>query len=259
MAGLAQDRHISPKGFPSYPIGSASFLVPERVDQDELLDQGEGSLEDVRINLDEIWRINQAFAGLRSLTRALNPTVLRQSQPIRIVDLGTGSGKLALHLRRWGQKHRVKVQVYPLDLSPRHLSIVQDNVRSTPDIHLVQADGLSLPFAPGSMDYFISSLFMHHFPPDVLVNLLRETYRLARRGIIMNDIVRGYLPLAAFLLTQPIFARHYVTRHDGIVSIKRAYTAAELVEMARAAGIPNPRVITHFPWRMTLVAEKPDV
>jgi ubiquinone/menaquinone biosynthesis C-methylase UbiE len=256
VARLAQERRISPNMLSSPTIGAASFLVPPRIDQAELLDQGEGSLEDVRANLDEMWRINQAFAGIRSLTQYLKPQL---NQPMRIVDLGTGSGRLALHLLNWAKRHNLEMHVYPLDLSPRNLSIAQDNIQSNPSVHPIQADGLALPFAPNSVDYYISSLFMHHFSPDALIDLLRETYRLARCGIIMSDIVRGYLPLAAFRLVQPIFARHYLTRHDGILSIKRAYTPRELLEMARAAGIENARVTTHFPWRMTLIAVKSDV
>jgi len=260
VAGLAQENRVRHDVFsPTFPIGTSSFLVPARHDQTELLDQGEGSLEDVRANLEEMWRLNQAFAGVRSLTRYLRPQRHLHNQPVRIVDLGTGSGKLALHLMHWAKRHDLTLHVYPLDLSPRNLSVAQDNIKSHPAIHLVQADGVALPFAPHSVDYYISSLFMHHFSPEALINLLRETYRLAHRGIVMSDIVRGYLPLAAFRVVQPIFARHFLTRHDGILSIKRAYTPPELAEMARAAGIEHARVYSHFPWRMTLVADKPDV
>lgn len=257
---MAQESFVSSNGFCFIPpIGTASFLVPSRSDQIELLDQGEGTREDVRTNLDEMWRINQAFAGLRSVTQCLNSQRHRTNQPMRIVDLGTGSGRLALHLMNWAKRRSLELYVYPLDLSSRNLSVAQDNIKANPLIYPLQADGTALPFAPNSIDYYISSLFMHHFPPDSLISLLRETYRLARGGIIMSDIVRGYLPLAAFRLVQPIFARHFLTRHDGILSIKRAYTPRELLEMARAAGLDNARVISHFPWRMTLVADKPDV
>ena len=75
----------------------------------------------------------------------------------------------------------------------------------------------------------------------------------------MSDLVRSYLPLVAFRLIQPVFAQHYLTRHDGALSIRRAYTPHELRSLAQAAGLETARVYQHFPWRMTLVAEKPRV
>jgi hypothetical protein len=72
----------------------------------------------------------------------------------------------------------------------------------------------------------------------------------------MSDIVRGRLPQIAFKIGQPVFARSYLTQHDGMVSIQRAYTPDELLQLAQAAEISNARVYQHFPWRMTLVGEK---
>jgi ubiquinone/menaquinone biosynthesis C-methylase UbiE len=243
----------------SLSTGPASFLVPERVDEPELLDQGAGNQADVRTNLEEMWRINVLFGGLRSLTYHLNPLLRKTTRPLRIVDVGTGSGRLPLYLMRLAQRHKLQVHIYPLDLSARNLAVAQENINSNPAIHLVKADALALPFAENAIDYYLSSLVLHHFPPDELIQFLSESYRLAKRGIIMNDIVRGYLPLSAFRHIQPFFARHFLTRHDGILSIRRAYTVAELRELAQAAGIENARAYSHLPWRMTLVAEKPNV
>ena len=86
-----------------------------------------------------------------------------------------------------------------------------------------------------------------------------KSYNRSRRGIVMSDLVRSKLPLLAFHLLQPVFARNYLTHHDGRLSIERAYTPHELRSLAQAAGLETARVYSHFPWRMTLVAEKPRV
>ena len=97
---------------------------------------------------------------------------------------------------------------------------------------------------------------MHHFAPDSLIALLRAASVCARRGLIMSDLVRGRLPLVAFRLAQPVIARHYLTRHDGALSIRRAYTPGELRDLAHAAGLAGAQVYTHWPWRMTLVVDQ---
>jgi len=244
---------------PEVEIGSAQFLVPVRRDQTELLDQGVGTLDDVRENLREMWRVNQTFGGIRALMRPLCPLLKQTPQPARVVDLGTGSGKLALELGAWAHREQIDLQIYPVDWAARHLLIAREHIGDQPHIKLIQADALALPFAIHQIDYFVSSLFLHHFDPPQLIVLLRDLYLRARRGIVMSDLTRGILPLIGFRVIQPVFARHYLTHYDGMLSIQRAYTPAELLALAHAADIENARVIRDFPWRMTLVAEKTHV
>ncbi|MBC8170717.1 MAG: methyltransferase domain-containing protein [Anaerolineae bacterium] len=238
-------------------IGAASWFMPARLDEPELLDQGIGSAADVSANLREMWQINRFFGGIQALTHYLYPRLRQRQEALCLVDLGTGSGEIPLLIARRAPRHPQSIKIYGLDLSGRNLAVAQEKVKTTPGVHLIQADVQALPFAVNEVDYYISTLFLHHFAPDQVVALLRECYQRARRGIIMSDLVRGYLPLTAFRLIQPLFARHYLTRHDGELSIKRAYSPDELVTLAQAAGIENARVYRHFPWRMTLVAEKP--
>lgn len=240
-------------------IGRASWLVPVRKAQMELLDQNAGSMEDVRCNLMEMWRINRCFGGITALTRHLYPFLRQSAQPIRVVDIGTGSGEMGALLVRWTRQHGLLLLVGALDRSKRNLSVAHENAGTLQGIFFVQADACALPFADGQVDYFISSLFLHHLSPEQVVSVLRETYQQSRCGIVMSDLVRSYLPLLAFRFIQPLFARHYLTRYDGMLSIRRAYTPSELQSLAQAAGIETARVYSHFPWRMTLVAEKPRV
>jgi ubiquinone/menaquinone biosynthesis C-methylase UbiE len=256
MTKMSQNKNFNDA---STPLSPASLLVPAREDAPELLDEGEGSLVDVRISLDEMCRINQVFGGIRALNRYLKPQLRKAKQTVCLVDIGAGSGQMALELVQWAERQRIELEIYPLDFSERHLSIAQENIQARPHIHLIEANALALPFPPSQIDYFISCLFIHHLSPNELIKLLRESYQLARRGIIMSDIVRGHLHLAAFHLIQPIFARNFLTRHDAAVSIKRAYTPDELKMFAEAAGIKNARVHNHFPWRMTIEAYKDEL
>jgi hypothetical protein len=81
-------------------------------------------------------------------------------------------------------------------------------------------------------------------------------YECARRGIIMTDLRRHRLPIWGFRIVAPLMTRNFLTRYDGLASMRRAYTPDELLGFARRAGIPKSTVHCHFPWRMTLVADK---
>lgn len=236
-------------------IGKASLLRPKRIDQAEMLDLNAGSLDDVRANLREMWRINQWLGGLGALTTHLLPMLAGKSQS-SVLDLGTGGAEIPVFLTKWAAKQGIQLQVLGVDWSARNLIAAGENIAGNTAIQLLRADALNLPLAESSIDVVISSLFLHHFAPHEVITLLRKAFQASRRGIVMSDLVRGYLPLMAFKLITPIFARNWLTKHDGVVSIYRAYTPDELLRLAQAAGLTHARVHTHFPWRMTLIAEK---
>ena len=229
--------------------------MPSRIDSPELLDLGVGTDADVKANFADLWRINRYLGGLSALTQHVYPRLLKHEGSPTLVDIGTGSGDMAAVIRRWAYQNRIDLRLWGLDLSARNLALTQSTSGEPFDTR-IQADALHLPFKVGSVDYYISSLFLHHLSPDKVKTLLDTTFRSANRGIIMSDLTRGRLPLVAFQISQPIFARNFLTRHDGMASIRRAYTPAELLHLAQAAGLSNARVFRHWGWRMTLVAEK---
>jgi hypothetical protein len=249
---IRKDRRITP---PSPPQKWTAFATP-RINEPELLDMGIGTHEDVQTNLREMARINRYLGGFRSITRYLCPRLRMQSAPASIADIGTGSADLLILLSRWARRQSLSLNLIGVDFAARHLAIARRMNRISPDIQFIQADATRLPLAPDSVDYLVSSLFLHHLEAEQVIALLRDSFQAARRGIVMSDLVRGWLPLIGFKLVQPVFARHEVTRLDGEASIRRAFMPDELYEMACAAGLPQARVYTSFPWRMTLVVDK---
>jgi hypothetical protein len=225
-----------------------------RSEAEELLDLGHGSVEDAAENLSEMQRINEFLGGTRALTQHLYPRMRRQQELITLVDLGTGGAGLPRKISRWARSMGLPLRILALDWSARNIKIAKTFANAEDPVSLVRADALLPPLA--SVDYVISSLFLHHFSPEPLEELLQHAFQVAGRAVIMSDLVRGHLPLLAFKLAKPMFARNYLTRVDGELSIRRSYTPAELLAIAQHAGLPRPQVYTHWPWRMTLVVEK---
>ncbi|MEO0596087.1 MAG: methyltransferase domain-containing protein [Chloroflexota bacterium] len=231
-------------------------FVPPRWNRPELLDLGAGSPEDVRQSLRDLRRLNRLLGGTRALTQHLYPRILAQESSVSILDIGTGDGALSETIIKWADANGQSVQCIGLELMARNLAMADDTVRQHPCISLLQADAFALPLRENSVDYVVCSLILHHFSPEQIMALLKTAYHVARRGIIMSDLTRGWLPYIGYKLITPVFGLHPITRHDGAVSIRRGYTVSEMRAMSDHVGLTHAQVHWHPMFRMTLVADK---
>jgi SAM-dependent methyltransferase len=120
-------------------------------------------------------------------------------------------------------------------------------------LSIVRGDALRLPFADGAVDYAISSTFLHHLDDDQSVAVLRELARVARRGIIVADLLRtrrAYFWISLFTLTAGP-----MVRHDARLSVAQAFNLREARELARRAGLAGAGVRRHFGHRFVIAAD----
>ncbi|HEX9867402.1 MAG TPA: methyltransferase domain-containing protein [Candidatus Tectomicrobia bacterium] len=229
---------------------------PTRIDGEEWLDHGHGTPEDIDQSLADLSCINRWLGGMRGLAPHLYPRVRAcRTAPVQVLDLGAGGCTIPAAVARWARQESMPLHIVALDLHQTHLQWARKHVLEWPEIAFVQGDVLALPFAEGCVDFVISSLFLHHFTADTLIQMLPIWACLARRSLIMMDLVRHPLPYWFMKATSPVFARSSITRHDAAVSIRRAYRPQELQGIAVAAGFKQARVYTYFPYHMILVID----
>jgi ubiquinone/menaquinone biosynthesis C-methylase UbiE len=199
--------------------------------EQELLDGAELDPAELRANLREMAMLNRLPGGMTESVRAVNGLLNGQSEPT-VLDIGAGSGDFARRLVRERQ-----VEVVVGDVRDEVLGIARRNLATTGGVRFLQADVRDLPLADGSVDVSHASLLLHHLEPAEVVRAFREMRRVARAGVVINDLRRGRI---AFLLTAvPVlaFSRSRYTRHDGVLSARRAYTLPELDALAAEAGL----------------------
>jgi len=232
--------------------------LPPQQDTEELLDLGAGTAAERAASLADLRRINRWLGGAAASGKELVGLAARLAMAeLTVLDLGTGSADLPAALQRCGRRAGVRVTAYGIDLKLEHLQVGQAELaRAGPAVALACADAFRLPFAPESVDVVHSALFVHHFRPAAVRALLHEALRVARHAVLMNDLVRHRVPLLFLRWAAPVVARSPITRHDGIASILRAYTPAELMEIGRSVGGSRCRLRRHFPYRQCLVIEK---
>jgi ubiquinone/menaquinone biosynthesis C-methylase UbiE len=215
-----------------------------RADADELLDSGELTPDEVDANLADLARLNRLPGGVSASMTAI--ARLAGPDGADVLDVGTGAGDMPLAFARRGWRTTA------IDTNPQVLRVARRATAGTDLVEVLEADARSLPFADGSFDVAHCSLLVHHLAPDEAIAVLREMRRVARHGVVVNDLRRGLLPLVATGASVVVLGRSRVTRTDGIASARRAYTMNELDELLAGAGLRSawrsiswmPRVVT---------------
>jgi SAM-dependent methyltransferase len=181
----------------------------------------------------------------------------RRQQPIRILDVATGSADVPRAILRWADRRGWDVRIIAIDRHTLTLNAGRAAAAAAPDsrLALVQADALRLPFADASFDYAITSMFLHHLDDDAAVAALAEMNRVARRGLIAADLLRSARAYAWITLFTLFTTR--MIRHDAKVSVAQAFCKPEVLALRERAGIPFARYHRHFGHRFVLAGEKP--
>ncbi|MFL6214444.1 MAG: methyltransferase domain-containing protein [Blastocatellia bacterium] len=236
------------------------MLTPPRVYIEELLDLGEGSDDDVARNLIDLRRINRFFGGQRVVTDALAALAAQgEWRELSLLDVGTGSADIPGAVADWCQGRGIVTNIAALDLSERNLRIARSRLGINKAVQLVRGDSRRLPFADRSFDVVTASLFLHHFEDADVRLLLAEFARVARRALIVNDLIRHRVPYWFARLTGPLLATSYLTRYDGPASVLRGFTVTEMATLAERAGLRQVSLRRRFPYRLSLIARIEEV
>ncbi len=233
--GFIPERHFDP---------SVSEYV-DRTDNDpHLLGQ----------DLANLRTINKYFGGLNVVLKAIAPVFAAASKQatLRILDLATGSADHAVAICELARRMGVSVSVVAVDKNPQVLAIASEQTALFTEIRIEQGDILDLPYANGSFDIVTASLIIHHLDRAGAVRLLLEMKRLSRILCIVNDLHRSWPAFVLTWLHAHVSTRNPLSRHDGPLSILRAFRRNELLALAGEAGLPECRVKRHPFCRLAL-------
>jgi hypothetical protein len=190
-------------------------------------------------NLGDLRRVNRLLGGthltLAPLRRLLGR--LPTSEHVRVLDVATGAADIPRAVCRWLAHTGRGALVVATDLSYDILRAGRDASPAPASLAFVVADATALPFRDGAFHAATSSLALHHMLREQAVAMLREQGRCASRGVVVNDLVRSWLAYLGAIAVTRLFSRNRLTRHDGPLSVRRAFTASEMRTLARRAGL----------------------
>lgn len=221
------------------------------------------SIRDERLEqaLYDLRGVGRWLGGYATLREGLRP-FLATDRVTRVLDLGAGLADGAAHLVRWGEQRGTPVEVVALEANDATVGYARaylDAELGTTErqrVRVLEGDALAPPFEPGAFDVVTASLFLHHFAGPEAVAVLRSMHRLARRGIVVSDLHRHPLAYAGIWAIGRVLPVSEMFAHDGPLSVRRGYTRDELVQLARAAGLPGVRIGWRWAFRWLLTSNQ---
>lgn len=229
-----------------------------RTDEAEWLDDPSRQGEELEHNLAEIARINRWLGGEKALTSALNQMLIgyRSTAPLHIADLGCGSGDLPRAMVRWCRSRNIPVTVTAVDINPAIIAYARRCSDGYPEIQYQVMDICSAEFAAMQFDMVCCSLFLHHFSDAMIGDILQQSLRQSRIGVLVNDLERSALAHFLFKIltfTLPVTA---VTRHDGAVSIRRGFRRSDLQRYLPQQGWGEVSIRWQWAFRWSMIIRK---
>jgi SAM-dependent methyltransferase len=221
-------------------------LVPRRRRGFEHLDDPrtepalrERSLRDVR-------RANTLLGGTWAVLRELRRHLPALGPAATLLDVGTGLADIPMKGKRMAESRGVTLTTFGVDeaetLARMSLALLDG---------AACADARRLPFADASVDVVICSQVLHHFEDAEIPHVLAELSRVARKLVLVSDLRRSWLAAAGFWLVTWPLGFHPVSRHDGVTSVLRGFTPAELARLATRSTGRTTTVRRHPGFRVT--------
>lgn len=218
---------------------------------EEHLDRASLGLADRERSLAELDRVNAVLLSTGPLARTLLPRLAAPAPGGAsrfVLDLATGSGAVAAALARRAARRGAPLRVVGLDRSLAHLTFGRR--RKQPQLRVV-GDAQALPFRDGAVAWSFSTLFFHHFDAEENRRVLGEMRRVAREGAAVVDLRRSRLLLWLLHLALPFLGSSWVTRQDGYLSARKAWTIREVASLTE--GEPVLELRRRLPFRFSLV------
>ena len=228
----------------------------QRVDAPEILDSDACSPREAQAVLTVLGRVNRWFGGVATTQKMVGRVAQAAGiNRLSLLEVAAGSGEVPEIVRQRLRRQGVLIDVTLLDLALSHLSNSNHDSREAGEKKRIVGNALNLPFKDGAFDIVSCSLFAHHLSPQQLLVFVGEALRVSRRAVLINDLVRHPLHLAAAFAGFPIMWNRVAWR-DGLTSVRRAYLPAEIEKVFNSGGFELPvrlEISRHFLYRMAVI------
>ncbi len=207
----------------------------------------------LRRDLENLSTLNRVFGSYPLVLRHVRPWLLAapRDRPVRLLDFATASGDIPRLLVDAARRLDVRLEIDAIDQQASTVAIARELSVDHPEITYHEGDVRT--FGTGqTWDIVHCSLAIHHFSEDDAVTVLRQVKALATSHALVADLRRSTHGTLGVDLLTAVWMREPMTRNDARASVRRAFSFAEMADLARRAGWTDFHHETNFAFRQSL-------
>lgn len=229
-------------------------MLTARNRQPELMDQPGLDPELHRRALRGLQRVNAVSATAQVVLSELRKMAARvPRRALRVLDVATGGGDVALGVARLARAGGVSIEVAGCDVSPTAIRLARENAKrlNCPEVRFFDLDVIH-GVLPRDYDVVLSTLFLHHLSNEEALDLLSRMAQAGRVGGIVDDLLRTRIGYWLAWVGCRVLSRSPIVHTDGPLSVRAAFSSVEVLELAARAKITAPSFRRHWPQRFVL-------
>ncbi|AZQ44372.1 class I SAM-dependent methyltransferase [Nonlabens ponticola] len=214
----------------------------------EMMDDPSISQEQLRHAVNDVNKVNTYLGGYKFTLNAVKKAL--QNNPkdsYTIIDLGCSDGAMLRYLS--DHLAHDNIDYIGVDLSTKSISNAREKCKNYSRISFRESDILKTPPEQLNCDIMLCTLTLHHFNEEQIPKFLNKFQEITSTRIIINDLHRNILAFYFFKFFSPIFIKHRISRHDGLISIASGFKRSDFKRYADKCSITNDRLTWKWSFR----------
>jgi len=220
----------------------------------ELMDGDDIPAKDLFQNYRELHVINKWLGGYRITLKGLSSLITDPQREYSILDVGCGGGSMINEISKWGKRKHFSLRLTGIDLSEAAIDFSQ---RNEMDHHnWLRCDVFKHLNSGVKYDVITSTLFMHHFSDQEIVELISRMIQSCRVGIVINDLQRNPVAFRSIQVLTKLFSKSYLVKNDAPLSVQRSFRKQDWKKIFESSGISSAQIKWQWAFRYLIVIRK---